>query len=170
MARYLVRAAGREYDIDVDYRQDGYHLKINGSETHVVCNELGDTRRLLLIDGRANEVDVRINGVQTGRTVFLHGVEVPVEIEDYHLAQLRKTAGMSAAAAVETVLRAPMPGLVIEVKVSPGEQVKKSQPLVIIEAMKMENILKAKSDATVKAIPVAAGNSVEKGDILVEFE
>jgi propionyl-CoA carboxylase alpha chain len=63
-----------------------------------------------------------------------------------------------------------MPGLVISLRVAPGEPVAKGQPLMIIEAMKMENIIKARTDGIVKAIKVVPGQSVEKGDTLVEFE
>jgi biotin carboxyl carrier protein len=63
-----------------------------------------------------------------------------------------------------------MPGLVMTVKVKAGDKVKKGMPLLVIEAMKMENIVKARGESTVKTVHVTGGQSVEKGDILLEFE
>jgi biotin carboxyl carrier protein len=63
-----------------------------------------------------------------------------------------------------------MPGLVVEVKVAKGDSVTKGQPLLVIEAMKMENIIKAQGDGTVKEIYVEVGKSVEKAGKMLEFE
>ncbi len=170
MPRYLVNVDGREFDITLEYRSDRYEVVLNGRRTDVVSHRLGQTRSLLLIDGRAHEVDVRSNGFDGAKTVFMKGIEIPAEIEDYNLAQMRKTAGMSSAPAIEKTLKAPMPGLVLEVKVSPGETVAKNQALLVVEAMKMENVIKAQGEATIKAVHVSGGTSIEKGDRLLEFE
>ena len=63
-----------------------------------------------------------------------------------------------------------MPGMILEIKVQAGDKVQKLRPLVVIEAMKMENIIKSPVDAVIKKVSVAAGKSVEKNDILIEFE
>jgi biotin carboxyl carrier protein len=62
-----------------------------------------------------------------------------------------------------------MPGLIIDLKVKVGDKVKTGDALLILEAMKMENILKSPGDGTVKNVTVKKGDSVEKGHILVEF-
>ncbi|TAE48356.1 MAG: acetyl-CoA carboxylase biotin carboxyl carrier protein subunit [Cytophagia bacterium] len=66
-------------------------------------------------------------------------------------------------------LKAPMPGLIVEVKVSEGQSVKKGEPILVLEAMKMENILKAPNDVTIKNIKIKKGENVEKNQILIEF-
>lgn len=173
MPRYTVTVDKREYDITLEYFSDRLEVVVNGEERRVVVHKLQDTRSLLLIDNRALEVDVRTDGAETAsgeRIVFMRGREIPVTVEDYSLAQMRKTAGISSQAKSEQTYAAPMPGLVVDVRVEPGQEVKKGEPLVVIEAMKMENILKAKATATIKAVPISAGQSVEKGDTLVEFE
>ncbi len=67
-------------------------------------------------------------------------------------------------------VKAPMPGMILKVLVSPGQSIKKGDGLLVLEAMKMENVLKASADATVKAIHVGANTAVEKGAILIELE
>ncbi len=170
MPRYTVTIDGHEFDIVLDYRADRLEAVVNGKPRKIAVHKLGDTRSLLLVDNHSYEVDVRGADANGARTVFMQGTEVPVTVENYNLAQMRKTAGLSAGPSVEKHFKAPMPGLVMQIKVEPGQQVKTGDPLVVIEAMKMENILKAKGKATVKAVNVSQGQSVEKGDKLVEFE
>ncbi len=67
-------------------------------------------------------------------------------------------------------LKAPMPGLVIEIRVKAGDTVKKGDPIIVLEAMKMENVLKATGEGTVKSIEVQKSQSVEKGQVLIIFE
>ncbi len=170
MRRYMANVDGKDFDIEIEYRADKYYLKCNGKEKEIVANILGESRSLILIDGGSHEVDVRSNGYNTDKTVFMKGMEIPVSIEDYNLAKLRKRAGMKSGTSVDKMLKAAMPGLVLEVKVKIGDKVTAGQPLLILEAMKMENIIKAKGDGTIKAIHVENGGSVEKGNKLLEFE
>lgn len=170
MARYHVMIDEREYDIRVEYHSERYKVIVNGREQEIGRKDLWGNRALLLVEEESVEVDVRQNGNDTEKMVFMYGKEIPVQIEDYNLAQLRKTAGLAAAGTVDSKLAAPMPGLVVEFKVAVGDTVKKNQPVLLIEAMKMENVLKAKADGTVKSINVEAGQSVEKGETLIEFE
>lgn len=170
MRRYLITVDGKEFEIELEYRTDNNRVICNGKERRVTTNVLGESRALLLIDGQSHEVDVRGDSYGPQRTVFMRGMEIPVSIEDFHLAQLRKRAGIKSGAEMDKVLKAAMPGLVLDVKVKPGDEVKKNQPLIIIEAMKMENIIKAQGEGTIKAVLVENGKSVEKSDKLLEFE
>ena len=64
----------------------------------------------------------------------------------------------------------PMPGLVVTVEVEEGQAVKTGEPLIIVEAMKMENVLRAETDGTIKSVKVQAGNSVAADELMIEFE
>lgn len=79
--------------------------------------------------------------------------------------------GMSNASAVKVNdLKAPMPGLIVDIKVEVGDTVKKGDTILILEAMKMENILKASGDGKIKAIKIVAKQNVEKNQVMIEFE
>jgi biotin carboxyl carrier protein len=67
-------------------------------------------------------------------------------------------------------IKAPMPGLVLDILVQVGDVLVKGDSVLILEAMKMENVIKAEGDAVVKSIEIAKGTPVEKNQILVEFE
>ncbi|MEW5795560.1 MAG: biotin/lipoyl-containing protein [Candidatus Zixiibacteriota bacterium] len=173
MPRYIAKIKDREYDITLDYLADRVVANINGQKREVVVHRLRDTRSLVLIDNRSYEVDIRSNGAagaSAEKIVFLRGRDVHVTVENYALAQMNKAAGKSSPSTSETSFRAPMPGLVVQIRVQPEQEIKVGDPLIVIEAMKMENILKARTAGVVRSVPVAVGKSVEKGDILVEFE
>ncbi|MCC7452740.1 MAG: acetyl-CoA carboxylase biotin carboxyl carrier protein subunit [Crocinitomix sp.] len=70
---------------------------------------------------------------------------------------------------LNTDIKAPMPGKVIAILVGPNDQVKKGDGILILEAMKMENVLKASADCTIKTIHISTGVNVEKGQLLVEL-
>jgi biotin carboxyl carrier protein len=67
-------------------------------------------------------------------------------------------------------MKAPMPGLVLDIKVATGDVIKKGDAVVVLEAMKMENNLKSPGDGTVKKVSVNKGQAVEKNQVLIEFE
>lgn len=92
-----------------------------------------------------------------------------VELRDKMDLLLEKMGLHGAGAGKVNNIKAPMPGLIIDLKISAGDTVKTGDPLLILEAMKMENILKSPGDGVVKSVKVKKGDSVEKGHILIEF-
>ena len=88
-----------------------------------------------------------------------------------HYDLLLEQMGMSAAnTAKASRLKAPMPGKVLEVMVQPGQTVVKGEGLLILEAMKMENMLKAEEEGIIKSVNVSVGDAVEKNNVLIDFE
>jgi len=170
MAHYLVKVSGKEFDVKVEPSGESYSVIINGQKKLVVAESLGGSRMLLLTDNHPAEIDIRSNGYDNRRLVFVKGAEIEAEIEDFRIAQAKKVAGMSSSSTAIKCVKAPMPGLILEVKVEPGDRVPQHQSLVVIEAMKMENIIKSPAEAVVKKVLVTPGKSVEKNDLLIDFE
>ncbi len=100
----------------------------------------------------------------------VEGHRVSALVLDRGQEAVRRARKASGAGSGPTALRAPMPGLVVRVEVAPGDEVQAGQGIVIVEAMKMENELKAAAPGVVRAVHVEAGNAVEKDTVLVEFE
>lgn len=96
--------------------------------------------------------------------------KIQLQLKD-DLDQLVEKMGLDIVADDSlSVLEAPMPGLVIDVLVNENDQIEKGTPLLVLEAMKMENIIKAKGSAEVDKILIKKGDKVEKSQLLIEFK
>lgn len=102
-------------------------------------------------------------------TLKINGRKYTVTLKDKFELLLEKMGMNANASSKINSIKAPMPGLIIDLKIKAGDLVKTGDPLLVLEAMKMENTLKSPGDGTVKAVKVGKGNSVEKGQILIEF-
>lgn len=102
-------------------------------------------------------------------TIKINGNKYEIDIEDSY-DQLVKEMGLSTAGSQKmTNVKAPMPGLVLDILVESDQAVSKGDALLILEAMKMENVLKAEGDGVVKSIEVEKGTAVDKGQIIIEM-
>jgi pyruvate carboxylase subunit B len=102
--------------------------------------------------------------------IHLDGERFVVKVEDERTRAIRAMTGSGAAGSATKPVRAPMPGLVVRIAVVPGDVVAAGQGVLIMEAMKMENELKADAAGTVRSVLVTPGQAVEKGTVLIEFE
>lgn len=125
----------------------------------VLYNGKSYTAILENVDAKTKEVSLRINGQRYKTTI-----QEPIDL-------LLSNMGLDMKAMQKAEpIKAPMPGMVLKILVSPGQKINKGDALVVLEAMKMENILKATATATVKAIRVNERTAVEKGAVLIELE
>jgi biotin carboxyl carrier protein len=125
----------------------------------VLYNGKSYTAIIESVDRTNKEVALRLNG-QLYKTVIKEPIDLLLSNMGMDLKSMQKAEPV----------KAPMPGLVLKVLVTPGQQINKGDGLVVLEAMKMENILKATGPATVKAIKVSERTAVEKGAVLIELE
>lgn len=124
---------------------------------------------LLTIAGTLHRLAV-VPGDGRGRfSIWTDDHRFEVEALDERRRAIRELTGKSASAVGPRPLVAPMPGLVVRVNVKAGDQVQPGQPLVVMEAMKMENELRSTAAGVVGAVRVQPGVAVEKGAVLVEL-
>lgn len=125
----------------------------------------------ILMDGRSYTAQVlKIDREARMVTLEIAHQRYEVAIEE-PIDQLLAAMGIKDALAHKlNDIKAPMPGLVLKILVEPGQSIRKGDPVLVLEAMKMENVFKSAADAIVKAIKVAPGTAVEKGEVLIVLE
>jgi biotin carboxyl carrier protein len=124
----------------------------------------------LIKDNRSYNVEViKADHVEKSFVVSVNGNKYTLEVKDKYDDLLHSLGMDNLAGSKVNEIKAPMPGLVLDVVVAEGSAVKKGDPVLVLEAMKMENILKSPADGTVKKINVKKGTAVEKNQVLISF-
>lgn len=177
VARYVVTLLGRRHDVEI---RPGGEMIIDGHTVHASLaptnpphsapgrrSGSGSTCSLLL-DGTSFALWAR-GGRGGAWELELDGRAFSAEVLDPRSDRVRRLSAKAAASAKVAPLKAPMPGLVVQVSVDEGEVVAAGDTLLIVEAMKMENELRALAAAKVKRLLATPGDAVEKGQLLVEF-
>jgi len=164
--KYIVDVNGERITVELD----GAHAVVNGERVDVALTPIAGTPvRLVRLGEQVHRVVAR-RGSERGRWVLdVDGARVEAEALDERMRAIRDLTAASAAASGPAPVTAPMPGLVVRIAVAVGDTVSAGQGLVMIEAMKMENELRATTAGVVTGIRVAPGQAVEKGAILVDL-
>jgi biotin carboxyl carrier protein len=165
--KYFVRIDGKEHEVLLD--AEGVHIDGEDVAAHVTPIE-GTPVRMVTIGNHVHRVVVRPGAARGEYTLWLDGHRFDLEALDERTRAIRELSGVSAGPVGPAPLKAPMPGLIVRVNVAVGDQVQAGQGIVVMEAMKMENELKASAAGRVKAVLVTPGQAVEKGALLVELE
>ncbi|MEP6867590.1 MAG: acetyl/propionyl/methylcrotonyl-CoA carboxylase subunit alpha [Novosphingobium sp.] len=126
--------------------------------------------RLVEAEVDGDELSVKVEPTRTGLKMTTRGAIHKVEILPAHIADLTKHMIEKVAPDMSRFLICPMPGLLVSLNVAVGDKVEAGQPLAVVEAMKMENILRAEKSATVKVINAKAGESLAVDAIILELE
>ncbi len=166
--KYFVRLGDKKYECSVEIDGDATFVFVDGKRYRADLDHVATTESYsLLVEGRSFEFALHDGGEQIELAGAAGSFRVRVEDERVHAA--RAVAGKSAAARGPHTVRSVMPGIVREVCVAIGDTVRKGQPLLILEAMKMQNEMCADRDGRVKAVHVEAGSTVEKAAPLLDL-
>jgi len=146
-------------------------LLVNDQPIEISKARLSEMRSHLLIDGKSMNVElVQVNTSTKQFTVKVNNRLYDIQLSDRYDALL-KSLGMETVGAKKMKdIKAPMPGLVLNILVQAGDVVEKDTPILILEAMKMENVIKSQASAVVKKVHAVKGVAVEKNAVLIEFE
>lgn len=164
--KYVVVLNGERREVDVS----GGDVSIDGIvETARVEDLEGTPVRLVTIGTRVHRVVARRGG-RGEYVLWVDGWRFEGDALDERTRAIREIAAASKGPAGPAPIIAPMPGLIVRINAAVGDVVQAGQGLVVMEAMKMENELRAQTGGRVKSIAAAPGNAVEKGTILIELE
>lgn len=167
MKKVQVNIEDKTYQFELRQSDGNLFIKQNGSERMADLVRLKNNRYSLIIGGRSHEIGV--DHLPDGYAISRGARSASFRVEDYELAKMKKAAGIDIGQKIKNV-SAPMPGLIVNIQCAAGDEVKKGDPLLVMEAMKMENEIKSPLAGKVKTINVAPRQSVDKGQVLVEFE
>jgi biotin carboxyl carrier protein len=164
----IVTADGTDRTVTVDGPlPDGrFRISIDGTEHTVDARQIRPGTWSLLLDGQQLVVD--LDRRRAGIAASVGASEALLKVEDALHRRLASAAGTRPQAKGESI-RAPIAGKVVKVLVAVGDQVAAGTPVIVLEAMKMENELIAERGGTVASISKSAGQAVDTGDLLVEL-
>ena len=166
----IVKIAGETHKVRIKPYKGGTIAVTDDGDLVDIIGRWKPGQRLLVatVDGRHRIVQVR----KVGRNWELQtrGASHKVQVLSPHVADLAKHMIEKVPPDLSRLLIAPMPGLLTKLDVAVGDKVEPGQPIAVMEAMKMENILRAPKAATVKATPAKAGDSLAVDQVIVEFE
>jgi propionyl-CoA carboxylase alpha chain len=167
---WIVRVAGAEHRVRLRLTEGGMLADFDGKGPHELIGRLRPGQRLFrgTVDGRRRTVQVAKAGRRWRLTT--RGASHLAEVLPPHVAELTRYMIEKAPPDLSKYLICPMPGLLTRLDVAEGDHVEAGQPLAVVEAMKMENILRAEKAATVKAIKARPGDSLAVDAVILEFE
>lgn len=165
--KYFVRVGETEHEVVFE----GDQVTVDGEPVRAGLDDLPGTPVSLVTIGTEVHRVLAGRGDTKGRyTISIGGFRIEAEALDERVRTIRRLSGTQIGPTGPVNLHAPMPGLIVRVNVVEGDVVQAGQGLVVIEAMKMENELRAGSSGRVKRVAVSAGGAVEKGALLLEIE
>lgn len=163
---YRVTAAGQEKEVTIDKGL----LSINGQPIDWDISKVSEFHYNIISNGKSFNAElVNADYQQKILTLKIEDQVFEMSVKDKMDLLLEK---MGISAQVSTAIaevKAPMPGLILDILVEAGQTIEKGDQLMILEAMKMENVLKAQGEGTITSVEVSKGDSVEKNQVLLKF-
>jgi propionyl-CoA carboxylase alpha chain len=164
-AKWQVTVGGTEHKVKLGHK----HIKVDGDKLDIALEYTpGDRLVIAEIDG--SELAVKVAKTRTGWRMTTRGRIHDVRVLPWHVAPLTQHMIEKIPPDLSRFLICPMPGLLVALHVGEGEKVEAGQPLATVEAMKMENILRAEKSGTVKSVNAVQGDSLAVDAVILEME
>lgn len=160
--KYITMVGDQQFTIDIDKESE---ITLDGEVIDADMQQMPDTHMYsIIVNGRSH--DVRLVEGEGAYMVQLGGQIYEVVVED---ERTRRLAGLKGSAALsgEAIIKAPMPGVVVEVPIEAGQEVAAGDVVLVLESMKMQNEFKAPRDGTVHMVYVSAGDKVEQNETMI---
>lgn len=154
---YTIKIEDKDYVVDQETLESLDSISVGTDAYHVL--EDNTSHSIRLVEQKGKQITLEVNG--NSYTCIIK--------DEYD--QLVDQMGLSVVTSQKlSSIKAPMPGLILDIMVQPSDAIQEGDAILILEAMKMENVLKATGEGVVKSIEVAKGDAVEKGQVLIEME
>ena len=167
---WVVSLQGKSFAVVVAADREGATVRFEDGDTLRVTSDWtpGDQLARLDVDGRA--LVLKVGKISGGFRIRTRGADLKVHVRTPRQAELAALMPEKLPPDTSKLLLCPMPGLIVKVNVAAGEEVQEGQALCTVEAMKMENILRAEKKGVVAKINAEAGDSLAVDDVIIEFE
>ena len=166
---WVVTLDGREFPVRVQADKGGSTVQVNGRALRVESDwRPGQSLGRLTVDGAP--LTIKVDRIAAGLRLRTRGADIKAYVRRPRTAELARLMPEKAAPDTSKFLLCPMPGLVVRINVAAGDEVQEGQALATVEAMKMENILRAERKGVVKSVNAEAGQSLRVDDVIMEFE
>lgn len=160
----------KSFKTDLKQVDNAFDGNLNEAFVHGSFIKINEHQYHLLYNHQSYNIDVmKLNIAEKSMVLKINSVKYTIELKDKY-DELLHSLGMDKVASNKiNQVKAPMPGMVLNILVTEGAEVKKGDVLLVLEAMKMENMLKSPTDGIIKKIAVQKGNAVEKNQLLIQF-
>ncbi|WP_018238187.1 acetyl/propionyl/methylcrotonyl-CoA carboxylase subunit alpha [Ensifer sp. BR816] len=167
---WIVNLGEREFQLTYGASADGASVRFADEASIPVATDWVPGRTLATFNIDNQPINVKVDLAGTGIRLRWRGIDVLARVRSPRVAELARLMPKKLPPDTSKMLLCPMPGVVTSIAVTEGDTVEAGQSLAVVEAMKMENILRAERRATVKRVAIAAGASLAVDELIMEFE
>ncbi|MBB1491943.1 acetyl/propionyl/methylcrotonyl-CoA carboxylase subunit alpha [Paracoccus sp. MC1854] len=166
---WVVTLNGQQFPVRVRADRRGSTVEVNGRSLRVESDwKPGMSLVRMTVDG--DPMALKVDKITAGMRLRTRGADLKAHVQRPRTAELARLMPEKLPPDTSKFLLCPMPGLVVRINVQPGDEVQEGQSLATVEAMKMENILRAERRGIVKSVNAEAGQSLRVDDVIMEFE